>query len=164
LKHRPPVRLRFIVCGLLAACLYLECPFRLSVVWGQSMSPTIENGAICLLDRDYYQRHELRRGDIVAFRAGSEVLTKRVYGAPGDSITLLAFTDDGTYEIPIPASVPRLRTLARCCTWFRVVDIKLRTDQCFVIGDNADSSYDSRQFGSVAVSSVMGKVVGTVRR
>src|SRR4030095_15437610 len=80
LKHHPVVRTQFLVSALIAGALYLECPFRLSVVWGDSMAPTLRDGQVCLLQRDYYRRHKMVKGDIVTVHVGDTVYTKRLYG------------------------------------------------------------------------------------
>ena len=108
MKRQTLLRRPFLLMGLTAAALYVGCPFRLGVVRGDSMSPTVKNGAFYLLDRAYYRTHPVRPGDIIVFRLGDEVLTKRVYAAPGNTVNLLRYADDGTYEVPRPVDVCRL--------------------------------------------------------
>jgi signal peptidase I len=151
--------------GLTAAALYVGCPFRLGVVRGDSMSPTVKNGAFYLMDRAYYRTHPVRPGEIIVFRLGNEVLTKRVYAAPGNTVSLLRFAQDGTYEVPRPVDMGRLNKVD---AWarrrhlraaVRLVRLQLPEDRCFVLGDNSAGSYDSRQFGPLDTATILGKVV-----
>jgi len=159
LKHALRLNPRLPGAGLAVIMGALCCPFRLGVVFGQSMSPTLYPGELCLLDRSFYQRHPVQRGDIVLFVRGRDVMTKRVYGAPGDSLTLLRYLDDGTYEMPRNALDKFLRTYGPWSRYVRLVTLKLGPNECFVLGDNEPRSYDSRQFGPIATSAILGKLV-----
>src|SRR2546421_5874110 len=96
-RQRPLLRWRYLLVALVAVAVYLGCPFRLEVVRGDSMDPTLHDGAVCVLDRSYYARHSMVPGDVIAFRMGATILTKRVYGAPGQAIQLIRFPFDDTY-------------------------------------------------------------------
>ena len=153
------VRGRFLVVALTVAVTYFVCPIRFGVVYGHSMDPTLRPGQVCVLDRSYYDHQPIRRGDIIVFCLGDEVLTKRVYAAPGDVMTALRFPTDGVYEIP-SIRVDKLRhALGRYPGEARVVSMRMADDQCFVLGDNADVSCDSRDFGPIDTSTIIGKMV-----
>jgi signal peptidase I len=42
---------------------------------------------------------------------------------------------------------------------YRVVDLKIPSGSCFVLGDNRGDSVDSRDFGLIDVDSIMGTMV-----
>jgi signal peptidase I len=161
----PCVRRRWLLLGALTLGIYFLCPFRLSIVHGDSMSPTLRNGELCLLDRSGFKERAPAVGDLVVFRHGNEVLTKRIYGAPGDTVTLIQDVRDGLYEIPGPGHVKRLRQVIRRFARrgrgfaYRVVDLKIPSGSCFVLGDNRGDSVDSRDFGLIDVDSIMGTMV-----
>ena len=129
------------------------------------MDPTLHDGAVCLLDRSYYNTHSMARGDVIAFRMDDAVLTKRVYGAPGETIDLIKFPDDNTYVLPELRLVRSLRRLsaARSAAGPKfspyLTAVTIPPDKCFVVGDNAEISYDSRAFGLVDTREVIGKMV-----
>src|SRR5436190_13183110 len=110
-NRRPLMRRRYLGVALGAVAVYLGCPFRLEVVRGDSMDPTLHDGAVCVLDRSYYATRALARGDVIAFRMGDTVFTKRVYGAPGQAIQLVRFPYDNTYSLPEPKMLSHLRRL-----------------------------------------------------
>lgn len=145
-----------------AAGLYLTSPFRLTVVEGRSMPPTLKSGTVCIMDRNAYAGHPLQRGDVVLFPHETEVYVKRVYAVPGDRMSLVRYPD-GTYLVPEANELVRLRRLcARGLTPARLVDVTVPAGECFVLGDNAEDSFDSRYFGFVDTRQLLGKVVAPV--
>lgn len=144
------------------------------VVDGQSMENTLQNGDRLLVDKlprtiagidgHAYIPH---RGDIIIFNqsnlpgyTGTKQLIKRVIGLPGEHIVvkngrITVFNSDhpsgfnpdtsGGYHIDA-ASTPG------------GVDLTLKPDQLFVCGDNRPNSEDSRYFGPINTSQVVGKL------
>ncbi len=153
---------RGLIVILVVAGVGLLCPFRLGVVQGSSMLPAIQDGTLCVVDRSYYRFHAIRQGDIVIVKHEGQLLTKRVFAAPGDTVHLIRYTDDGGYQIPGPAELRLLPKLARRGYAARLIRLTLAPDRCFVVGDNRAASYDSRQFGPVETSAIVGRVVGPV--
>jgi signal peptidase I len=151
--------------GVVTGGLYAGCPFQLSVVRGDSMSPTLHNGELCLLDRDGFKDRPPKAGDVIVFRRGGEVLTKRVYGAPGETITLIRDRSEGTYEVPRAGQAKRLLHLQRWMAArdrplvYRLVKLRIPAGHCFVLGDNRAHSVDSRVFGLVDLGSVIGRMI-----
>lgn len=47
------------------------------------------------------------------------------------------------------------------CVLIKRVACVLDDGQCFVVGDNAEHSYDSRRFGAVSPREILGRVVRT---
>jgi signal peptidase I len=164
-QRRPLLRRRYVALALVAVAVYLGCPFRLEVVRGDSMSPTLHNGSVCVLDRSYYAKHAMVAGDVIAFRKGDTVMTKRVYAAPGQVVQLVWFPFDDTYCPPEPSMLSHLRRTSRPdyrtrSNWSpSLVRVVIPPGKCFVVGDNAAVSEDSREFGLVDTSAVIGKMV-----
>ena len=105
------------------------------------MNPVIRNGDVVLVNRIVYDASTPKRGDIIVFKPkGNENLhsyIKRIIGLPGESVEIR----DG--EICIASE-----------------KIVLGGDEYFVLGDNRESSEDSRMadIGNVKRSEIEGKV------
>jgi len=152
----------FILPALgLVATIRTASPLTMAVVVGHSMEPTLRPGAFSLLDRSYYRSHPLRRGDIVVLRWDGETYVKRIYALPGERLALLRYNDDTSDELLDPLEVARLRRLqaAGHLAEARVSSLTVPPDYCFVLGDNSGLSVDSRQFGPVPVSALLGRIV-----
>lgn len=121
---------------------------------GSSMAPTLVNGEMVIVR----QTGKAKKGDIIGFHYGGEVLLKRIIGCGGDYIEIdpdgkvfvngkelkevyLKNTSLGKCEIDFPYQVPE--------------------DMFFVLGDNREVSIDSRirAIGCVEESQIIGKVV-----
>jgi len=149
-----------IACGL-AAGIYggyvvlSRLPASVSVVQGSSMAPTFEPGA-----RIYTTpvNRPLRRGDIVLLHDNQNgCAIKRVIGLPGDKVELrrgfvlingkiLREPYLPRYTFTYPDDVVKKNAFA------------LGSGNYFVLGDNRDSSYDSRNYGPLPLGDIVGIV------
>ena len=84
-------------------------------------------------------------------------------GAPGEQLQLVAYPDDGTYEVPAPVDQKHLDYVNTRLKCVRLVELTVPDDKLFVLGDNSTMSYDSRQFGFVDRDWLIGKMVSPVR-
>ena len=102
-------------CLLALVVIYLVCPFRLGIVCGASMEPTYHNGQAILVDRNYYRRHPVTRGDVVLLRQDGHTLIKRVFAIAGDSFHVLVCPDEEGVNryIVDDEEIPRLRKVFR---------------------------------------------------
>jgi signal peptidase I len=153
---------RLVLAAALAALgmFHLFCPWQIGVVSGASMEPSFRSHQIILIDRHYYRHHPLRRGDVIILRQDDAVLIKRVYGLGGDSFWTLFNADDGDLyrEIIPPARLERMRRLLPLMPSYRLSRIKVPPGTVYVVGDNTTASVDSRTFGPVPLSAVLGRV------
>jgi signal peptidase I len=161
MKMRKPSRFYLAAILPVVAVLRLVSPLTATVVEGHSMEPTLHPGDVRLLQRGYYRSHPLSRGDVVVLRLGGETYVKRVYALPGDQLWLLHFAEDDRNEILVPAAAARLRRAQEdgYPTGGRVMLRTIPPGYCFVLGDNAAVSMDSRDFGPVPESAIMGRVM-----
>jgi signal peptidase I len=130
-----------------------------------SMTPTLQVGDRIVVDKLAYHLHGVGRGDIIVFNApagvatdcstNDKVLVKRVIGLPGETISDRA---DQVYidgkvlnETYLPKHDPDTKT-----TPFAPVHIP--KNNYFVMGDNRMGSCDSRYWGTVSRSEIIGKV------
>ena len=133
-------------------------------VKGSSMLPTLKNGEWLWVSKLDYRTGTHRRGDVViCFYPGRyldqwkmirQYFVKRVIGLPGETIAV----EDGVVHINgEPIDEPYLdpaRTRYR-----RHMDARtLGPDEYFVMGDNRDSSNDSRRIGPITRDMIIGRV------
>lgn len=119
--------------------------FKIIIVTGQSMAPTLDDGAILLISK---VNSEYLKNDIVVFEKDDTTMIKRVIGVSGDTIEL---KDKCVYRNGIKLQID--------CDVDKSVIIKLNSDEYFVVGDNYGDSYDSRNYGCINKQSIIGKVL-----
>ena len=153
-KHRKHINLKWIpevfgwVFQIVLVCL---CAF--VFVWyfghqisniGESMNPVIRNGDVVLVNRIVYDASTPKRGDIIVFKPkGNENLhsyIKRIIGLPGESVEIR----DGEIYINNRKLNEKYETTAIADTGIASEKIVLGGDEYFVLGDNRESSEDSR--------------------
>jgi signal peptidase I len=122
-------------------------------VYGSSMEPNLHTDQRLVVEKLSYRLHEPQRGDVVVLRMperGPELLIKRVVALPGETIEVregdvlvngvalrepyLSRPTNGTFG---PTMVPE--------------------GQLFVMGDNRGASNDSRVFGPVDRTRIIGR-------
>ena len=130
-----------------------------------SMEPTLKIGDRILVDKLSYHFHGVGRGDIIVFKtppaevgkcAGPPVpdLVKRVIGLPGEEISSRGNTVLINGRPLAEPWLPRHDPLGQPITPTRIP-----ANRYFVMGDNRANSCDSRDWGLVPRSSIVGRVV-----
>ncbi len=155
-----------VVVALLAAVLLRTFVVQTYYIPSGSMEPTLEIGDRILVSKLSYDFHSIDRNDIVVFArppaedcGGAPVpdLVKRVIGLPGDRISSVGNTVliDGKplAEPYLPPNTPLGHPIAS-----QVVP----ANSYFVMGDNRPESCDSRYWGVVPRSLIVGKVVARI--
>jgi signal peptidase I len=124
-----------------------------------SMEPTLQIGDRLIVDKLSVDFGTIHRGDIVVFKAppsencGAKVadLVKRVIGVPGDLLTSKGntiyvngkpFKEAWTHTEPLGPAISAVTVSA---------------NHYFMVGDNHSDSCDSRSWGSVPRSDIIGK-------
>lgn len=121
-----------------------------------SMIPTIQLGDRVLCDRVSYRFHAPRPGEIIVFRnpmAGSTPLVKRIIAVGGQTLEIkegYVYIDGVRQEEPYIA--PERRG-----TYSSVRPYTVPEGMLWVMGDNRIESGDSRIFGPIPVSDVLGR-------
>jgi signal peptidase I len=138
----------------------VSVPLRPTVVLGHSMAPTLRSGGCYVLYTGYYRHHPLKCGDIVVFRHQGETCTKRVYAVPGQHVVLLRYDDGVGNDIVEAWEEESLRQLDRAhhLPDRHLDELVVPPGQCFVVGDNRPVSYDSRTYGCIQISEILGRV------
>lgn len=127
-------------------------------VAGQSMTPLLRSGDIVLMNRLSYDFGEPDRFDVVVFqRDDKKSNVKRVIGLPGEEIQIkggLIYINGKRLE----TENQELEQVA--LAGLAEEPIKLGEDEYFLLGDNRESSEDSRfaNIGNVNKKQILGKV------
>ncbi len=162
-----------VLAAVVAVCLRAFVVETFFVPSG-SMIPTLEVGDRMLVDKLPWVRDNIHPGDIIVFHKtpadsspGIKDLVKRVVGMPGQTIwsrgdTIFVEEHGRTHVL----AEPWLPRLAGAC-YQRDFGIKRTTiprDDYFVLGDCRGDSYDSRYWGFVPRSNIVGKVFVVIWR
>ena len=132
----------------------------LQQVVGPSMSPTLNNNDIVILDKISYKFIDIKRGDIVAlYYADTKYLIKRVIGLPGDTIEFQSnrlYINGSFYAEEYLAS----GTITEDFNLYEIGVYTIPNDMYFVLGDNRGDSLDSRsiEVGLIPKKDILGKV------
>ena len=120
---------------------------------GPSMEPGLHTDEFVMVDKVAYLFSGPQRGDVVVFHYPldtSKDFIKSVVGIPGDSIRTTSS------DVFVDGQVLHEPYISRSFNFVSQA-LKLGPNQYFVIGDNRDNSLDSRTWGALDKSDIMGK-------
>jgi signal peptidase I len=161
-----------VVVAVLVAVLLRAFVVQTFYIPSGSMEPTLQIGDRILVNKLSYHLHGVDRGNIVVFSrpptescGGPEVndLVKRVIGMPGDVLTLSGghvYVDGKRLnETWLPASEQGVTSAGpQGSNWNLSRPYRVPANNYFVMGDNRTDSCDSRYWGPIAKSLIVGKV------
>jgi signal peptidase I len=175
---------RAILAWTLTALLAVGCAWLVQAyvvksyrIPSNSMANTLAPHQRVLVDRLIYRFRPVQLGDIIVFRCaalGNEVLIKRVVGLPGDLLALRdgqlyvngvqasdSFVDkvDGVVEPTRPAHSSMGNDPS--APWSLAQPYRVPVGHYFVMGDNRTDSDDSRYWGTVPSSAIIGQAFFT---
>jgi len=123
-------------------------------VEGTSMEPSVHPGQYVLVDKVSYRLGRPQRGDVIVFNyplATDRDFIKRIIGLPGEAVTIAGGVVSVNGQ---PIDEPYIAApSAASGSWM------LSADEYFVMGDNRNSSSDSRSWGPLARQYLIGKAV-----
>ncbi len=148
-----------IAAALLLAALFSIFMCKSVVIQEGSMEPTLEAGDQVLINTAAYRFSSPKRGDVIAFRlndnSSSSMHIKRIIGLPGETILINEgqVVIDG--EVYSEEDMPAIENPGEAET-----TITLAKNEYFVLGDNRNSSEDSRYttIGMVLEDNIVGKI------
>jgi signal peptidase I len=145
------VAMWFLIRAFLFQSFYIPSP---------SMTPALMPGDRVLVSKLSYRLHDIHRGDIVVFKrpphvqAGPEVkdLVKRVIGLPGDTV------EARNGQVIVNGKALTEPYVAKGAITTPIAPTHITANHYWVMGDNRSVSEDSRYFGSISGSLVVGRV------
>ena len=163
-KHNessPGELLRFAIIALIIVLpikWFIITPFLVS---GASMEDTFYHNDYLIVDRVSYRFENPARGDVIIFRYPrdpSKYFIKRVIGLPGETIKI-----DGSQVIITNTEHPEGLILdepnAQITRQMGSLTQELGAEEYFVMGDNRDASSDSRVWGTLEESKIIGRAL-----
>ncbi|MBI4090256.1 MAG: signal peptidase I [Candidatus Kerfeldbacteria bacterium] len=179
-RPRPPLRRRSIVpsfsesaasfiievAKVVVISLAIIIPVRYFLIQpfyvkGASMEPNFFDNEYLVVDEISYRFSQPKRGDVVVLRNPrheSDFFIKRIVGLPGERVEIIN-GEVNMYNADFPNGItldeseylpPDTRTTG-------TVDQTLGDGEYFVLGDNRESSLDSRFFGAVTRREIIGR-------
>jgi signal peptidase I len=139
---------------------YIMQPF---LVWGSSMAPTFLSGDYILIDELSLYFREPKRGEVVVFHHppnSSTYFIKRIIGLPNEKvlikdnkITIFNSQHPNGFVLEEKYLSPNVITEVR---QEKSKEFVLGPDEYFVLGDNRQFSYDSRDWGVLKRKDIAG--------
>ncbi|MFZ2803963.1 MAG: signal peptidase I [Patescibacteria group bacterium] len=168
--NQPPkkVLLGFVfeLVQVLAISLAIIIPVRYFLIQpfyvkGASMEPNFYDHEYLIIDELSFRFHQPQRGDIIVFRYPvdpKQFFIKRVIGLPGETVEI-ANGQVKIYNTAHPNGVVLDETSYLTQDYTATTrTVTLKSDEYFVLGDNRIESLDSRYFGPVNQSLIIGRV------
>ena len=122
-------------------------------VVGTSMEPNLHNGQYLIIDKISYRLGEPKQGDVIVFEPPNrpdEDYVKRVIGLPGDLVEIRSgqvFINNELLDEPYIVRPGAYSMQPR----------RVGVDELFVLGDNRNSSSDSRNWGMLPQDKMVGR-------
>ena len=158
-----------VVVALVAALLIKTFAIQAFYIPTPSMYPTLMKNDRVLVNKLAYDFHPIHEGDIIVFRRpprdttlSIDDLIKRVIGLPGESIHVAncrVYIDGKQLAQPYLPVGWQNASSPYCTTWPAGLPdpYKVPAGEYFVMGDNRTDSYDSRYWGPLPASYVVGR-------
>lgn len=150
--------LRDVTFSILVAILVIVFVVQPVRVEGTSMLPHLHDGERIFVNKFVYRFERIERGDIVVFwwpNDPSKSFIKRVIGLPGETVSVRdgeVYIDSELYEEPYLEGKYHRRH-------DHMQPVFVKEHYFFVMGDNRDSSNDSRVWGLVPEKYIYGKAM-----
>ena len=146
-----------VVLSAVFVLLVFTLVFRVFIVNGPSMNPTLSNGDRLVVSNLFYKPSN---GDIICFYSDykDEVLIKRIIATAGQTVDV--GEDNSVYVDGVKLDEPYIHGVK---TMEQSLSLPLTVDEdcVFVMGDNRGDSMDSRyvEIGQVETNKILGKLI-----
>lgn len=141
---------------------YIIQPF---LVWGSSMSPNFSSGDYILIDEISLRFKSIERGEVIVFKYPQNPSTyfiKRVIGLPGEKVKIsdgkiIIFDKDNPEGFVLKESYIDKSVITESRNnKISSEGIFLNENEYFVLGDNRQYSFDSRDWGVLKRENIIG--------
>jgi signal peptidase I len=158
-----------VVVALVAALLIKTFAVQAFYIPSPSMVPTLEPGDRVLVNKLAYDFHPVHTGDVIVFRRppgdtslNIDDLIKRVIGLPGETLYVnncRIYIDGKQLAQPWLPKGWQSPSSEYCTTWPGNLPnpYKVPAGDYFVMGDNRKDSYDSRYWGPLPGTYIVGR-------
>lgn len=151
--------LKFLLISISLALLIRTFVINSTIIDGNSMYPTLQNGERLLVNNVAYIFGHPKRGDVISLKAPdaeSENYVKRVVGLPGDKVVI----ESGKVYLNGKEYVENYEKTGTYTESDNGKSWVISEDEIFVLGDNREpyASKDSRTLGPIDIRKLRGKV------
>lgn len=128
-----------------------------TIVDGRSMNPTVNNGDRLMVNKLFFMKKNITRGDIIDFYVPSakKYYLKRIIGVEGDTVEIIKdrvyLNGEMLEENYVSTNVTTPHN--EKTKWV------VPKGHVFVLGDNRSNSRDGRDLGTIPRSDIVGKIV-----
>lgn len=160
--HPVLFKLVTLCAGLILGFISVKIIFLLMIVKTESMSPSLKPGDKILINK----LASIKKGDIIALKSpieGDKILLSRIIASESETIEIkkkVIYINDHEFN---PAWIVKNDNEnifpMKFCSRDYMTPLKLAKNEYFIIGDNFDSSFDSRNFGKITSDMIIGKIV-----
>lgn len=151
-----------IIFVLLMAFIIRFFIFQPFMVEGASMEPNMHDSEYLIVDRLSYRISQPERGDVIVFNAPDNPRVdyiKRIIGLPNEEIEItqnqIKINGTPLEEKYLPAD---FKTLVSNDAGV-ILKKQLANNEYFAMGDNREHSLDSRAFGAIKKSTIVGRAL-----
>lgn len=154
------------IAKVIAIALIIVIPIRYFlfqpfIVNGQSMEPNFSDNDYLIVEEVSHRFGDPERGEVIVFKYPNNPSVnhiKRIIGLPGETIII----KNDIIEIIIDSNtiiLDEAEYLYASGPLIHNIEMTLREDEFFVMGDNRKSSFDSRRWGALSRENIVGRVI-----